>query len=410
MIPEKLTSKQHEFKAGDFIIRQGEMGDRAYILEDGEVEILLKRPGGETQVIGTRGPGALVGEMAIIDDEPRTASIRATSDCTVLEISREDFHRRLNSSDPVLQTCMQVILTRYRDTLSRVDKLGQSHTYPAPEDIERNFALENEAVETIKIANEFREALENNQLHLNYQPIIDLESADIIGFEALMRWNHPERGFISPGIFIPVAEETGLIVSASIWALDEACQALKRIENKTGWKDWLSMSVNFSSTDFASVGFIDNVYETLSRTDVSPNQLTLEITERILMQQPESARETLDLCRKAGMRVAIDDFGTGYSSLSYLHAFPIDILKIDRSFVADMHKEESSRELVKSIIGLGKNLKMKVVAEGVETIEEAQILKGMDCDRAQGYYFAKPLAEDDVITLLKGWNKDKMAV
>lgn len=388
-------------------MRQGEKGDCAYILESGQVEILIEKPGGDRQTVGTRGAGSIVGEMAIIDNEPRSASIRAIEDCSVLEISREDFHRRLSGSDPILQTIMQVILTRLRDTLTRSEKLSKHPSFPSPEDIERNFALENHAVETIKIANEFREALENKDLRLHYQPIIDLQSNDIIGFEALMRWEHPERGFISPGVFIPVAEETGLIISASIWALDEACKALKRIESKTGWKDFLSMSVNFSSTDFASMNFVDNVYETLSRTDVSASQLTLEITERILMQQPETANDTLETCKKAGMKIAIDDFGTGYSSLSYLHSFPIDILKIDRSFVVEMMKKESSMELIRSIIGLGKNLKMDIVAEGVETQEEGRILRDLGCHRAQGFYFSKPLAEEDVITLLKKWHKNQ---
>lgn len=387
-------------------MRQGEKGDCAYILESGQVEILLQKPNGETQILATRGPGSIVGEMAIIDQEPRIASVRATENCEVLEITRADFHRRLSSSDPILQTIMQVILTRLRDTMARTEKLSDRAAFPSTEEIERGFALENKAVETIKIANEFREALENNHLRLHYQPIVDLQSGDILGFEALMRWEHPLRGFISPGIFIPVAEETGLIVSASIWALDEACKALKRIENKTGWKDCLTMSVNFSSTDFASMNFVDNVYDTLSRTDVAAKQLTLEITERILMQQPETANETLEVCKKAGMKIAIDDFGTGYSSLSYLHSFPIDILKIDRSFVVEMTKNGSNLELIKSIIGLGKNLKMDIVAEGVESREEAQMLRDLGCHRAQGFYFAKPLAEEEIIRLLNNWGND----
>ena len=389
-------------------MRQGESGETAYIIESGQVEILIKKDEGKTQKIGTRGPGSIIGEMAIIDNQPRTASIRATEECKVLEISREDFHRRLTGSDSVLQTIMQVILTRYRDTLYRIDEMSDNRGFPSPEEIERGVALETDAVETIKIANEFREALENGELTLHYQPIIDMKNNDIAGFEALMRWEHSERGFIPPDVFIPVAEETGLIVSASTWALNEACKALKRIEHKTGWKDCLTMSVNFSSTDFASEDFVENVYNTLSATDVGADQLTLEITERILMQQPETAKKTLEMCRKAGMHIAIDDFGTGYSSLSYLHSFPIDILKIDRSFVVDMLKNEKNIELIRSIIGLGKNLKMNIVAEGVEHKEEVDTLKFLGCDRAQGYYFAKPLPEDEIVKLLHSWDNTQI--
>jgi EAL domain-containing protein (putative c-di-GMP-specific phosphodiesterase class I) len=211
-----------------------------------------------------------------------------------------------------------------------------------------------------------------------------------------MRWNHPERGYISPGLFIPIAEQSGLIVDASRWALREACMALKRIESRAGFSNELSMSVNFSSTDFASEDFIDTIYTTISETDVDPNFVHLEITERLLMGQPDNAKDTLLMCRKAGIGISIDDFGTGYSSLSYLHYFPIDTLKIDQSFIRDMQKNASSMELVKSIIALGKNMKMHVIAEGVESKDEAKVLRDLGCDLAQGYYFAKPMSETDV--------------
>jgi EAL domain-containing protein (putative c-di-GMP-specific phosphodiesterase class I) len=342
--------------------------------------------------------------MAIVDNSPRVATVRAVEDCRMIEITRDDFSRRLNSADPVIQMITQVILTRYRDMLARTKILGESMTQPPPEELERNFALKTDAVEYIKIANEFKEAIENNQLQLHYQPIIDLSTGKVSGFEALMRWEHPERGFISPGIFIPIAEETGLILSASGWALAEACKALKRIEGNTSYAENLYMSVNFSSADFAAENFVESVYNTLSATDMQANKVCLEITERILMNQPENARETLDMCRKAGMGIAIDDFGTGYSSLSYLHAFPVQYLKIDRSFVMDMDKKESSLQLVKSIIALSKNMKLQTVAEGAERKEEVLLLKELGCDYVQGFYFAKPQPERDIINLLHNWD------
>lgn len=391
-----------EYKAGDTIVRQGEKGKKAYIIDRGRVEIFVERPDGGTQHLGTRGAGAIIGEMAIIDDAPRTATIKAIEDCALIEITREDFIHRLSTADPVMQMFMQVILTRYRDMLTRSEILTTSQSWPPAEEVEKSFAAGNEAVEAIKIAHGFREALAKDELQLYYQPIIDVQTKAVTGFEALMRWNHPERGFISPGVFIPVAEKTGLIITASNWAMREACHALKRIESASGIRN-LGMSINFSNTDFASENFVDTVYEILSETDVPAKQLTLEITERILMQQPETARETLNMCRKAGMTIAIDDFGTGYSSLSYLHYFPIDILKIDRAFVSDMGKEKGSHELVRSIVGLGKNMNMTIVAEGVEEQEERDMLADMDCDRIQGYFYAKPMPEDEVVNFLKNW-------
>ncbi|MCD8525902.1 MAG: EAL domain-containing protein [Alphaproteobacteria bacterium] len=369
------------------------------------MEIVLEQPGGKAQSVGTRGAGTIIGEMAIVDNAPRTATVRAIEDCELLEITADDFGRRLNAADPVLKMTTQVILTRYRDMLTRADISRDSLNWPPPESLELDYAQSSDALANIKIANEFKEALNHDEISLHYQPIINLQTGEVAGFEALMRWFHPEKGFISPGIFIPVIEESGLIVLASRWALREACLALKRIENRAGYLDRkLFMGVNFSSHDFASEDFVDGVYTTISESDVDPSQVHLEITERLLIHQPDNAKETLEMCRKAGMSIAIDDFGTGYSSLSYLHYFPIDTLKIDQSFVRDMTKNDASLELVKSIISLGKNMKMKVIAEGVEHKEEGLLLRDLGCDLAQGYYFARPAAEKDVTELVKNWD------
>lgn len=380
-------------------MRQGDTGESAYIIESGRVEITIEQQNGMPRNLGTRGPGSMIGEMAIVDNAPRTATVRAIEDCTLLEITNDDFARRLQAADPVLRMTTQVILTRYRDTLARADISRESKNWPPVELVELNYAG-NAAVEAVKLQNDFKNALANHELSLNYQPVIDLKDGSLCGFEALMRWKHPERGFVSPNIFIPAAEESGLIVEASQWALRESCQALKRIGGRTGHDD-LFMSVNFSSRDFASEDFVETIYATVSATDVPLHRIHLEITERLLMDQPDNARHTLEMCSKAGLGISIDDFGTGYSSLSYLHYYPIDTLKIDRSFIADMLKKKSSLALVKSVIGLAKNLKLKVIAEGVEQKEEATTLKTLGCDMAQGYYFAKPMPEIDIADFVK---------
>lgn len=384
-------------------MRQGDQGDCAYIIEKGLVEILIEKANGAIARVGTRGAGTIIGEMAIVDNEPRIATIKALEECSLLEISKEDFSRRLKTADPVLQITTQVILTRYRDMLTRASILKESSTYPTPEELERGYLEQANTIETVKMANEFRAAIGTEQLSLHYQPIMNLETGSVDGFEALMRWNHPEKGPISPGVFIPVAEDTGLIVEASRWALRESCRALRRIETKVGLESSLFMSVNFSSTDFAEENFLDHLYNILSETDVEPRKVHLEITERLLMNQPQNAKDTLNLCRKAGLGIAIDDFGTGYSSLSYLHYYPIDTLKIDQSFVRNMMDDKTSLELVKSIIALGTNMNMKIIAEGVEKSEEADMLRTMGCERAQGYFFSRPLSEKDVTDKLLEW-------
>lgn len=390
-------------------MQQGTEGTSAYIIEEGLVDILIERPDGSIQNVGTRGAGTIIGEMAIVDEAPRTATVKALKDCKMLEITREDYAQRLKTSDPVIQMITQVILTRYRDTLMRAEILGESLSYPPPEMLERNLASRVDVVESVKIANEFQEALQKNEISLHYQPIVDLNSGEVVGFEALMRWIHPENGFISPGIFIPIAEKSGLIVEASRWALNESCQALRRIEAALPARDPLYMSVNFSSHDFAEGDFVESVLETIRSTKVKPSQVRLEITERLLIQQPDNAKNALEACQKAGIGIAIDDFGTGYSSLSYLHFFPINTLKIDQSFIRVMHAEEKSRELVKSIIGLGQSMNMTITAEGVEELEEAHLLQDMGCETAQGYYYARPMPEADVIKALLDWQAQKLS-
>ena len=388
------------FKTGDVIMRQGDQGTCAYIIEEGLVEILLEKSDGRVVPVATRGPGTIVGEMAIVDRAPRVATVKALKDCKMLEISQEDFDLRLKTTDPVIQMISQVILARYRDTLKRVEMFSQVEAWTPIEALERGYTAQTDVMESVKIANEFKSALDNDQLQMYYQPIVDLAMGEVAGFEALMRWTHPTQGFISPGVFIPIAEKTGIIVAASKWALAESCAALKRIEAAVRPPKPLYMSVNFSSHDFAQDDFVGSVLGIIKEAGVEPAQIKLEITERLLIQQPENAKAALEACRDAGIGIYIDDFGTGYSSLSYLYYFPIETLKIDQSFIRVMSKEDRAMELVHSIIGLGKNLSMNVIAEGVENPEEARVLRNMNCDMAQGYYYAKPMAEAEVIKKL----------
>ncbi|MFK7840124.1 MAG: EAL domain-containing protein [Bdellovibrionales bacterium] len=392
------------FKAGDIIMKQGDEGKSAYIIEVGRVEIILTKSDGSKQSIGTRGAGAMIGEMALIDNAPRTASIRAIEDCNLLEITQDDFSQRLNNADPILKMTIQVILTRYRDTLTRSGIMSASDSCALAEAMELEYVQATSAVENIKIENDFKSALANGDISLHYQPLVNFQTDEIVGFEALMRWQHPELGFISPAQFIPVIEDSGFIVDASQWALKTSLEALKDIEMQSGHSDYF-MSVNFSSHDFASDDFVDSVYEALSVTDVKPQNLHLEITERLLMGQPEQAKDTLEMCRKAGMHIAIDDFGTGYSSLSYLHYFPIDTLKIDQSFVNDMIKDKNVMTLVRSMVQLSQSMNMKTIAEGVETQEQVEALKELGCDIAQGYFYAKPMPKSDVINFLISRNQ-----
>ena len=393
------------FKAGEVIMSQGEMGTCAYFIQEGRVRIVVEKADGSFLDMGTRGPGSIIGEMAIVDNQPRSATIQTLENCTLLEITKEDFARSVRGANPIVRLISQVILMRYRDILRRSHTLIEDGPEcPSPEDSERAYAEQTNVVESIKLANEFKVAIAAKQLILHYQPIDSISTGKVLGFEALMRWQHPERGLVSPDEFIPMAEDSGLIIEACRWALGEVCEMLARLDAvRPDLKD-LYVSVNFSATDFEESNFLEAFSEILERNNTPAKRIHIEITERLLLKKPKNVKETLDNCRKLGMKVVIDDFGTGYSSLSYLHQYPIDTLKIDRSFIHNMRNDKAVLGLVKSILTLRENMDIDIVAEGVEELEEAQLLTQLNCDSAQGYYFSRPISETALCALLEKSN------
>jgi EAL domain-containing protein (putative c-di-GMP-specific phosphodiesterase class I) len=407
------STTKKQFKKGDVLLREGERGECAYVIETGNVEILVQRDGQSIQ-IGTRGPGSLIGEMAMIDDKPRTATVRALDDCELQEITREDFARRIETADPVLKMVMRVITTRYRDMIGRTGTIQFVPPTPAAETAENADASHDVALSAIKLHNELKLALERGELMLYYQPIIDVQNMKIAGFEALMRWKHPEKGMISPGVFIPVAEEGGLIIGLSRLALDLSCDAARTLQAAAApellGEDPLFVGVNFSVKDFVEGDLFNHLTATIEEKQIDPIQIHLEITETLLMQAPDATRAELDKCREIGLNVSIDDFGSGYSSLSYLHYFPIDTLKIDQSFIRAMSTHAASLVLVKSIIGIARNLGMKVIAEGVESAQEAAKLRDLGCEFIQGYWFSKPLPFEAALKFVQTWQAPKLEV
>ncbi len=247
---------------------------------------------------------------------------------------------------------------------------------------------------------DFRAAIQNRQLSLHYQPIIEMQTHYIAGFEALMRWTHPTLGPISPGVFIPIAERSGLIVDASKWALREACRALKRIESRAGRDRNLYMSVNFTPRDFTEDTFIFDLYNIISESDVLPSQVQLEITEGLMINQPENALTSMTICRKAGMKISVDDCATSTQDLSYLGKYPIDSVKIDQVYIRKMIDDPASARIVAWVIEQAAAYGKIPIAEGVETEAEAAALKAAGCQIAQGYLFAKPLPEKDATDFL----------
>jgi diguanylate cyclase (GGDEF)-like protein/PAS domain S-box-containing protein len=247
------------------------------------------------------------------------------------------------------------------------------------------------AIDLLQLETDIRRAIGYQEFDIAYQPIVALDDFKLRGFEALVRWRHPQRGLISPANFIPVAEEMGLIIKIDQWVLRKACQQMRQWQERFPSDPPLSISVNLSGKQFAQPDLVEQVKAVLEDTGIDPRGLKLEITESVVMENIEMTTALLWKLRELGIRLSIDDFGTGYSSLSYLHRFPIDTLKIDRSFVSRMVDNNENKEIVRTIVMLAQNLGMDVVAEGVETKAQLEELRRLECENGQGYLFSKPM-------------------
>ncbi|MBS0307696.1 MAG: EAL domain-containing protein, partial [Proteobacteria bacterium] len=260
-------------------------------------------------------------------------------------------------------------------------------------------AMNERALERLRLEGDLRTALEYKQFELHYQPQVDLLSGRIIGMEALIRWNHPLYGMVPPGRFIALAEETGLIVPIGAWVVRTACQQLK-VWQDAGY-DQLRMAVNLSARQFAQHDLVESIAAVLKEFSLKPELLEIELTESLVMTDIDQAIRILRDFAALGVQVSIDDFGTGYSSLSYLKRLPIDVMKIDQSFVRDISVDPDDAAIVATIISLAHNLRLHVIAEGVETAEQLQYLRQHNCDAIQGYYFSKPVPADQFELLLR---------
>ncbi len=260
-------------------------------------------------------------------------------------------------------------------------------------------AMVNYSSAKIILENDLRNALDNDELEMYYQPQVDVATGKISGVEALMRWNHPQRGFLGAAEFLPFAEETGLIIDISDWMLEAVCSDLLQW-NALG-EERIHVSINLSPHYLQRGDFFDKLKETLTRHDVSPSQIEVEVTENICIRNPLAAIEQLNKLCQLGVKVAIDDFGTGYSSLSYLHLFPVHVLKIDRSFVVPIEDETLQFPVVLAIISIAKGLGLKLVAEGVETEVQKRYLEQAGCQTFQGYFFHKPIRQTELLPLLR---------
>jgi diguanylate cyclase len=394
-----------EAPAGTLLFAEGDSGGAAYLIQSGEVEIFATRDGVDL-ILARRGPGELIGEMAIIVRGRRSAAARVVSDCVLLVVTREQIAHRVANADPVLRLCFGVVTDRYAQTASLLEQLNG----PLPIARPQPAALPefHSAIATLSVEADLRRAIKANELVPYFQPIIRFGTQRIVGFEALARWRHPERGLLMPDEFIPIAESSGLIVDITTWCLEQAAIAIPKMaeaatQNPSGTEP-LFLNINVSCDDLVKTPFATRVAEMLDSSGVAPESLKIEVTESTLMKNPDKAAESLEACLKLGVTAAIDDFGTGYSSLAYLTKLPISEIKIATSFVRAMADDPPTQKVIKMVLRLAEELDLPVVAEGIEETSEALALMKMGCAFGQGYLFGRPAPMEQTLHLIRHWN------
>lgn len=378
-----------ELNQGDVLFKEGDKPDFAYLIESGEIQVQAENQG-ETIYLGVLNNGDLLGEMAVIDNEVRSATAVAKTECVLVKIDKNQFMERLIKSDPIVRSLLVGLLRRYRSTLA---------TLKGTEEVER-FAdtniFERITIDKIKLEGQLRAAIENNTLDVRYQPIMDVGKDIIAGYEALVRWNHPERGFISPEEFVSLAEETSLIFEVGEYVIDTACAAVKSfIEHNPEHNPFIA--VNVSARQLTHPGLIERIVQRVEAAGLPEECIKIEITEGLALEVKEVQR-TIQLCHQHGMKVALDDFGTGYSNMTLLHKLGFDTIKIDQAFARGILDDDRSMTLVKSIVDMSNALNADVLVEGIESEMTLDIIKNLDCKYAQGYHIGEPQTLEDLLS------------
>ncbi len=376
------------FKAGELVFAEGDAPTCAYLIEAGRIEISTTQLG-EPRVLAELGPGMLLGEMAVLDDSTRTASARALTDCRLIPIDKAQFAERLANADPVVRALLMSQLTRYRSALARLtgEVDGSDPVLAAQPD-------DADAVDKIRLESELRAALERKELEVRLQPIEEIVSGRIAGYEALVRWQHPERGAVSPAEFIRLAEETSLIVPIGDYVLARVCDMLVEFRTR-GRKPLPFIAANLSGRQIDDPGLVGRILDLLRARDLPPDRLKLEVTESLVMDHARIG-DLIAHCHSVGMPVALDDFGTGYSNLGPLLTLNFDQIKLDASFIKALDRPRGVA-MVGVIVGMARALDCDLVAEGVETREQREILHRLGCRYAQGWLVGKPLSLGDVL-------------
>lgn len=404
------------YKKGAVIFHEDDSRDNAYIIEHGAVEISTKRKGKKVPLVRL-GAGEVFGETALLGAGKRTATAVALEDTEVFTIAPALLHDRIMHLDPLVGLLLTLLVNRYRqwryrspeEAATDSEAGGPPLTGEDMESIEkadtflRDLNIQKEvALNELRLAQEIAQAVDDSQFVPWLQPIVSLPERKLVGFEALVRWNHPKRGLVSPAEFIPVAERTHAVRDIDMSMLKSACRLIPQLQKAAGnIGRKLYVSVNLSGVYFGNEDIVTDIAAIVKKTGVDPSHLVFEITESALMGDPVMAEKILLDLKKIGGRIALDDFGTGYSSLSYLHRFAFDILKIDRAFVHDVGHNRKSVDIVRAIVDLAKNFHLQIVGEGIESENEINLLSGIGCDFGQGYCFSRPMPPEKALEYIK---------
>ena len=382
---ESLTQRV-AVRAGEAIFAEDDAPTTAFLIESGHV-IVSTVQHGEYLQLGKLGPGALLGEMAVIDSAPRSASAHALTDCVLTPIDRNQFAERLAAADPIVRALLMSQLTRYRSALATLTGDVRIASDQLPADDENAFSK-------IRLESELRSALERDELDVRLQPLLHIPSGIIAGYEALIRWQHPLRGPVSPVEFIRLAEETSLILPIGDYVLARVCDMLVELR-KRGRTPLPFIALNVSARQLEDPTLVDRMLEQLKAHDLPPDRLEVEITESLVFNQTLISG-LLDRCHAAGMEVALDDFGTGYSNLGPVLSLDFDRIKLDQSFTRALHTPRGLA-LVRAITAMTQALDCEMIAEGVETAEQLEALRELGCDYAQGWLIGKPVSLQEVL-------------
>ena len=384
------------FPAGAQIFTEGEAATFAYVIEAGNVEMRSSR-GGRKVVLARLGEGELLGEAALVGDNHRAATAVAVEETQVVVLDRSSVREHMANADETVQLLLRL-------TLERLHSLEQVVLSQSVNGLDAKGRSER-GTRNAELARDLQGAIEGEALRLHYQPIVRLSNGSIAGFEALVRWNHPVHGNVVPSSFIALAEETGMIVPMGRWMLRQALSAYQRFQSTIAERDHshepLYISVNISSRQLLSDGEVDDLIRIVTDSGVSPTQVMFEITESLMVEEPDKVADAMRRLRKTGIRVAADDFGTGYANLAFLNRFPLDVLKIDRTFITNMASEDRSRKIVNTIVTLAQDLGMSIIAEGIEAPEEIEVLRQLGCGFGQGFLVSPPIPENDAVPLLR---------